>query len=547
MPFRGLFGSKPKKEEKKQLNPALAALRQAEVLEAVPQAVSDSELVKQVDKVLHESCNTDTTHLTVVVLGASGDLAKKKTYPALYELFRHDFLPKALRIVGYARSALSNEELREKLRGYLKGEAAVIDAFLNHCTYVSGPYDGTEGYSKLQADLVESEKSHEADCGRLFYLALPPKVYPEVCKGIKESVYDMTACKGETWLRLIVEKPFGTDLESSNELAEKIGGLWPEEQLYRIDHYLGKELVQNMVFMRFTNMFLAGVWNKDFIDNVQITFKEPFGTDGRGGYFDSVGIIRDVIQNHLLQVLALMAMEKPVTLSPDDIRDEKLKLLRHIPPLRAEDCVLGQYTSDGTRPGYQDDDTVPNGSKCPTFASCVMRIENDRWDGVPFIVKAGKALDEKKVEVRIQFKTCPASLWGRETAETHRNELVMRLQPNEAIYMKVNVKQPGWDNKIHMSEMDLSYKKRYEGLRIPEAYERLILDCIRGDQQHFVRRDELEVAWKIFTPLLHAIDRGEVEPVPYTYGSRGPKEADELRNAVGYVQTDGYVYRNVSQ
>mmetsp|Transcript_8156 Transcript_8156/g.23410 ORF Transcript_8156/g.23410 Transcript_8156/m.23410 type:complete len:521 (-) Transcript_8156:251-1813(-) len=506
-----------------------------------------------VDSELHIALEQDTTHLIVVVLGASGDLAKKKTFPALLELYKADFLPRKLHIVGYARSGMTDAELRTKLRtaGFLKGEDEVVHDFLSHITYVSGQYDGDgdpKGYTELQAKLKSLEDGQTCKCGRLFYLALPPKVYPEVCKGIKDHVSEMAHCpEGGNWLRLIVEKPFGTDLESSNVLAQKLGNLWPESQLYRIDHYLGKELVQNMVFMRFSNMFLAGTWDRNHIDNVQITFKEPFGTDGRGGYFDSVGIIRDVIQNHLLQVMALLTMEKPVSLSPDDIRDEKLKVLRYIPPLTNKDVVIGQYTSDGTRPGYLDDDTVPAGSKCPTFASCVLHINNDRWDGVPFIVKAGKAMNEKKVDVRIQFKSVPASLWGPEVADTHRNELVMRLQPNDAIYMKVNVKQPGWSNNIHMSEMDLSYKNRYEGLRIPEAYERLILDCVRGDQQHFVRRDELEVAWKIFTPVLHAIDRGEILPVPYKYGSRGPMEADELLAAVGYKSTSGYVYRPVNE
>mmetsp|Transcript_8996 Transcript_8996/g.16207 ORF Transcript_8996/g.16207 Transcript_8996/m.16207 type:complete len:517 (-) Transcript_8996:188-1738(-) len=491
------------------------------------------------------------THLTVIVLGASGDLAKKKTYPALFELFRHDFLPAALDVIGYARSPLSDDDLRAKLKGFLKADEDVVDSFLSKCTYVSGSYDGDEnssGYAALHAKITELEKAHLGNCGRLFYLALPPKVYPEACKGIKVHVSDMSHVQvSGSWLRLIVEKPFGTDLESSNGLAKTLGALWPEDKLYRIDHYLGKELAQNMVFMRFTNMMFSGIWDKEHIANVQITFKEPFGTDGRGGYFDSVGIIRDVIQNHLLQLMALLTMEKPVTLNPDDIRDEKLRVLRYIAPLTTDDCVLGQYTTDGSRPGYLDDETVPQGSKCPTFATCVLRVHNDRWEGVPFILKAGKAVNEKKVEVRIQFKSVPAPLWGYDSADKHRNELVMRLQPDEAIYMKMNVKQPGWDNNIHMSEMDLSYKKRYEGLRIPEAYERLILDCIRGDQQHFVRRDELEAAWKIFTPLLHAIDAGEIQPVPYVYGSRGPDESDELRDRVGYCATDGYVYKPVTK
>jgi glucose-6-phosphate 1-dehydrogenase len=285
------------------------------------------------------------------------------------------------------------------------------------------------------------------------------------------------------------------------------------------------------------------------------------------------------MQNHLVQLLALVAMEPPVSGHPDDIRDEKCKVLRAIPPCLPKDCVLGQYTAgpkgvDGGQPGYLDDATVPQGSKAPTFAACRLDIRNERWAGVPFILRAGKALNERSVTVRMQLRdaAAPAGFFGggghggggdglgggddggdesgirgggggNANAGCMRNEFVMRLQPGEAVYAKMVVKKPGLDMAAELSELDLSYSERYSGVAIPDAYERLILDCIRGDQQHFVRRDELRAAWAIFTPLLHAVDAGKVDPLPYAYGSRGPRAADELLAKAGYVRTRGYVWR----
>mmetsp|Transcript_5907 Transcript_5907/g.10279 ORF Transcript_5907/g.10279 Transcript_5907/m.10279 type:complete len:572 (+) Transcript_5907:58-1773(+) len=485
-----------------------------------------------------ELCGTELV-LSICVLGASGDLAKKKTYPALFVLFNKGFLPKKLSILGYARSPLTATELQERLRPFLKGEPEQIDAFLALCSYQSGDYSGEEGYSALASRMQTWEHGHcqKPLIGRLLYLALPPSVYPEVCEGLKKHV----GCLGPhvastSWLRLILEKPFGMDLASSETLASQIASNWTEEQIYRIDHYLGKELVQNMLILRFGNSIFSAWWNRHYISNVQITFKEPFGTEGRGGYFDQYGIIRDVIQNHLVQVLALVAMEPPVSLHPDDIRDEKVKLLRCVTPVQHEDCVLGQYVAADGNPGYKDDPTVPSNSRTPTFASTKLYIKNERWAGVPFIIKAGKALNERTAVVRIQLKTPPASLFG--PLHHMRNELVIRFQPEEAIYAKVVVKQPGLEMEKVMSELDLTYPERYAGVHIPDAYERLILDAIRGDQQHFVRRDELRASWAIFTPLLHAIDKGTcAAPLPYPFGSRGPAAADDLVKDAGYTKT----------
>ncbi|KAL3160128.1 hypothetical protein ABBQ32_010902 [Trebouxia sp. C0010 RCD-2024] len=489
-------------------------------------------------KVPHQLC------FTVVVLGASGDLAKKKTFPALFKLYSRGFLPANLSILGYARSKLSKQDLQDKVKPNLKGDSDLIDEFLDVLDYEAGPYDKPDGYKKAHEKMCERENKHnENPKGRLFYLALPPSVYPEVTQGIKENCCDVEVGKGG-FVRVIVEKPFGKDLESSEELAQKLNSLFPEDQIYRIDHYLGKEMMQNMLVMRFANRFLGPMWNAVHISNVQICFKEPFGTEGRGGYFDEYGIIRDVMQNHMLQILALIAMEKPVSGNADDIRDEKVKVIRSIAPVKVEDVVLAQYAAAGDKPGYHDDDTVPKDSKAPTFATTVLRIHNERWDGVPFILKAGKALNERKVEIRIQFRPPAAEL--NQSLDPLRNELVIRLQPDEAIYLKIVVKKPGQDNTPIMSEMDLTYKERYTEAYIPEAYERLILDAIRGDQQHFVRRDELRAAWAVYTPLLHAIDAGKVELLSYPYGTRGPPQSDVLVSKSGFVKNAEYKWKPMS-
>ncbi|KAK6128286.1 hypothetical protein DH2020_037969 [Rehmannia glutinosa] len=393
----------------------------------------------------------ETGCLSIIVLGASGDLAKKKTFPALFNLYRQ-------------------------------------------IKYVSGSYDAPEGFQALDKAISEheiSKNSIEGSSRRLFYLALPPTVYPQVCKMIKN--YSMNKSDLGGWTRIVVEKPFGKDLASAEELSSQIGELFEEQQIYRIDHYLGKELVQNLV-------------------------------------------------------LCLVAMEKPISLKPEHIRDEKVKVLQSVAPINDGEVVLGQYE------GYKDDPTVPDNSNTPTFATMVLHIHNERWEddrellavGVPFILKAGKALSSRKAEIRVQFKDVPGQKQGR-------NEFVIRLQPSEAIYMKLTVKQPGLEMSTAQSELDLSYRQRYQGVVIPEAYERLILDTkldnlflfnnnpvcvfyrIKGDQQHFVRRDELKAAWEIFTPLLHRIDNGEFKSLPYKPGSRGPAEADELLERAGYV------------
>ncbi|XP_076033878.1 glucose-6-phosphate 1-dehydrogenase Zw [Oratosquilla oratoria] len=467
----------------------------------------------------------NTPHI-FVVLGASGDLAKKKIYPTLWALYRDILVPQDTQFVGYARSNLTVEDVRKKCEPYMKvksEEQEKYEEFWKINTYVRGSYDKGEDFAILSKHLKDQ---NDRDANRIFYLALPPSVYESVTANIHAHCQDT---KG--WVRVIIEKPFGKDLASSAKLSDHLASLFKEEQIYRIDHYLGKEMVQNLISVRFGNRIFGPTWNRDNIASVLISFKEPFGTQGRGGYFDEFGIIRDVMQNHLLQILCLVAMEKPCSTSADDIRDEKVKVLKCMDTLTLDDVVLGQYmadpngTTEDSRMGYLDDPTVPSGSCTPTYALGVCKINNERWDGVPFILRCGKALNERKAEVRIQYHDVPGDIFH---GQSKRNELVLRVQPGEAIYCKVMTKTPGMTFGIEETELDLTYVSRYKNAKLPDAYERLILDVFCGSQMHFVRNDELAEAWRIFTPLLHEIEAATVKPLQYMYGSRGPKEADDM-------------------
>lgn len=504
--------------------------------------------------------------LSIIVFGASGDLARRKTFPALFNLFRRGLIQSQttegdFKIIGYARSVLNRDEFRAKLIEFLSRQQPQTDEdefqkdlkiFLDHCHYTHGDYDNDSSFESLSRDLEASEKN-DSKSKRIFYLALPPSVFLPVASSIRKHLYIPNN------VRLIVEKPFGHDLQSSSELSAALRPLFSEEEVFRIDHYLGKEMVKNLLILRFANIFFNAVWNRTYIKSVQIVFKETLGVEGRGGYFDEFGIIRDVMQNHLLQMLAIVAMDRPASLSAADIRNEKLKVLRSIKPARLGDVVLGQYTKsiEGNQPGYTDDETVPSSSRTPTFAMTTLYVRNERWDGVPFILRCGKALNEQKAEIRIQFDDVPGPLFGpsdfdesdssgvttsasprlipeNECDRLARNELVLRVQPNEAVYMKLMVKRPGHGMHPMLSDLDLSYASRYSQLRIPDAYESLILDILRGEQANFVRDDELTEAWRIFTPVLHQIDNLRIQPELYSAGSRGPDSADKKLIQLGY-------------
>ena len=470
--------------------------------------------------------------MAIIVVGASGDLAKKKTFPSIFNLYGLGLIPKSVVVFGYARKEMSDDEFRKHLSQNFNEFLDQKDSFLQKCHYISGPYDDAAGFQKLHQAL---EKKEGKRANRVFYMAIPPSVFVPTGKSIKAGAMSTTG-----WNRVIVEKPFGKDLESSNALARALTSTFKEEQIYRIDHYLGKEMVQNLMVLRFANTSTEPIWNHHYIKSVIITFKEDIGTGGRGGYFDSFGIIRDILQNHLLQVFSLVAMEPPVSLSAEDVRDEKVRVLNCCPPIINEEMITGQYTAGLTEKGYTEDPQVPDDSVTPTYAACVIWVNNARWRGVPFILKAGKALNERKAEIRIQFKQNPAPLFPN----APNNELVIRVQPKESVYMKVNAKEPGLSSQILQTELDLTYNKRFEG-RVPDAYERLIWDATRGDHNLFVRTDELEAAWKIFTPVLHAIEGGKLpKPTKYPFGSRGPQEADQLINRLGYNRNPTYKWTN---
>uniref|UniRef100_A0AAQ5X8Z2 Glucose-6-phosphate 1-dehydrogenase n=1 Tax=Amphiprion ocellaris TaxID=80972 RepID=A0AAQ5X8Z2_AMPOC len=463
------------------------------------------------------------------VLFAQGDLAKKKIYPTLWWLFRDGLLPDDTYFVGFARSNLTVEDIKAACLPHMKvtdEDSKCLSVFFSKNSYLSGRYD--DGSSFDQLNNLLSSLPGGANANRLFYLALPPSVYHHVSANIRNHCMSH---KG--WNRVIVEKPFGRDLQSSQELSAHLSSLFTEDQIYRIDHYLGKEMVQNLMVLRFGNRIFGPIWNRNSVACVVLTFKEPFGTQGHK--CDKLLMFHWKL-NHLLQMLCLVAMEKPASTSPDDVRDEKVKVLKSIAPVTMSDVVLGQYVGDPegegqSKLGYLDDPTVPEGSCTPTFATAVLYVQNERWDGVPFILRCGKALNERKAEVRLQFTDVPGDIFGE---RCQRNELVVRVQPDEAIYLKMMTKRPGVYFSPEETELDLTYKSRYKNVKLPDAYERLILDVFCGNQMHFVRSDELREAWRIFTPLLHQIEGEKTNPIPYTYGSRGPSEADDLVKRAGF-------------
>ncbi|PAA91876.1 hypothetical protein BOX15_Mlig009613g1 [Macrostomum lignano] len=504
--------------------------------------MSDASLEQSLKLLREEAgmvCHSASSHV-IIVFGASGDLAKKKIYPTLWWLFRDKLLPSNTHFVGYSRSNLTVDNLRSNAMPYLNAkdsEWTQLDEFFKRNSYVQGSYDKPEDFIRLNKFIVDN---FSACSNRLFYLATPPSQFISVATNLKAHC---TAESDGLWNRLIVEKPFGKDLDSSEVLAKHLSSLFSEDQIYRIDHYLGKEMVQNVVVLRFANRVFSPLWNRDNIANVVVTFKENFGTEGRGGYFDEFGIIRDVMQNHLLQILCLIAMERPISMEANDIRDEKVKVLRCMRPLSLDDVVVGQYVADpeNGKPGYLDDPTVPAGSITPTYAVAALYVDNERWQGVPFIVRAGKALNEKKCEVRIQFKDVIADILP--SGAVHRNELVLRVQPNEAVYMKLMTKRPGMGFGAEETELDLTYNRRFTDLKLPDAYERLLLDVLVGSQINFVRTDELREAWRVFTPALHALESQRVAPHPYPYGVRnGPPQSDEFMRRLGFTFSGQYFY-----
>ncbi len=474
--------------------------------------------------------------LTIVVVGASGDLARKKILPALFALYCQGFLPERFHVFGFARSKLTDAEFRAKITEhltcrYVPGESCAdrMDEFLGRCRYRSGIYGSRDSFLDLYQVMREIEGGEHTN--RFYYLAVPPSVFLDVARAIGDA--GLVSCGGaEPWSRVVIEKPFGRDRQSSDELTRAMSGVFAEEQTYRIDHYLGKEVIQNLLVLRFANVVFGPLWNRNFIRGVEVLWKEDIGTEGRGGYFDQYGIIRDVMQNHLLQILALVAMEPPSRLDSASIAAEKVGVLRCVPPPKLKDFVLGQYSASEQRgrecPSYIEDPSVPNDSLTPTFAAARLQIDCPRWEGVPFLISAGKGVDAKMTEIRIHFHDVPSDMFCGTDGCPEANQLVIRVQPDEGIYLSLVNKVPGMGMRLASRNLDLQYKEAFTEL-IPDAYENLLLDVIRGDRSLFIRNQELEAAWDIFTPVLHEIERRRVVPELYRFGSRGPAAAEALR------------------
>lgn len=466
--------------------------------------------------------------LAIIVVGGSGDLARKKIYPALFSLFCQGRLVKDFIVIGFARSDYTEEAFRKLVSENLTCRytpdnhscARKMEEFISCCHYHQGTYGDTNAYLDLFEHLRQAGDFHVAN--KIFYMAIPPSVFEETATALGSSGL-IPCCDKPHWARVVIEKPFGRDRESSDALIQALGHVFVERQAYRIDHYLGKEVVQNVITLRFANQIFEPLWSQTFIESIDIIWKENIGTQGRGGYFDTFGIIRDVIQNHLLQILALVAMEEPVKLNAKAIRDAKVAVLKSVKPATLENTILGQYGAgvhaDGSpEPGYLDDPTVPDGSRTATFAAVKLAIDNPRWQGIPFRIIAGKGAAERKTEVRVRFKRAKTSLFCSNGNCPPANELAIRIQPAEGIHFSIINKVPGEKMAVVSTDLDLSYSRAFSNKEIPEAYESLLLDVVNGEKELFIRDDELAAAWDVFTPLLHEIDAKKITPEPYAFG-----------------------------
>ncbi len=472
---------------------------------------------------------------SMVIFGASGDLAKRKLFPALYKLARGGELPEKFMVIGVARSLQDDGALRAMVREALQtfsGDKKVDEGAwqkLESCLYmVRGDVDDMRTYEELRRVLDNGDKKHGTGKSVLFYLSVPASVFPEILPRLQSAQLIQPKGVSDRYSRVIVEKPFGQDLESAKRLNELSAKTLDESQIYRIDHYLGKETVQNLLVFRFANAIFEPLWNRKFVDHVQITASEQIDIEGRGRFYEETGILRDVVQNHLLQVLALFAMEPPNTLKAEEIRSEKAQLLRALRPIdptnAAKEAVLGQYA------GYREEKDVARDSQTPTFAALKLFIDNWRWQGVPFYLRAGKAMKERVTEVKIVFGRIPMSFFGKATDAIRNNVLTLRIQPNEGINLGFMAKVPGVEFALANVNMRMRYAEVFSK-KPAEAYERLLLDAMRGDTTLFPRRDEIETAWTFIDPILHPIR--ELPLRTYAKGSEGPEEAKKLLEADG--------------
>jgi glucose-6-phosphate 1-dehydrogenase len=473
----------------------------------------------------------------VVIFGAAGDLTRRKLMPALYNLAVDGSLPRPFAVVGVSRAPMATDELRARFRETTAEfsrrplDSAVWDRFAGGIEYVAGTFEAPETYAALAEKLAALDRDPGTRGNRIFYLATPPGEFAVILENLEKAGLLRRPGEGP-FCRVIIEKPFGRDLASARALDDLVGRYLDESQIFRIDHYLGKETVQNILVLRFGNSIFEPLWNRKYVDHVEITAAESIGVEGRGRFYDATGALRDIVQNHLLQVLSLCTMEPPVSLGAEDVRDKKVELLRVLRPIGArarEDTVRGQYRGYAQEPGVAPD------SRTETYIAMKVMIDNWRWQGVPFYLRAGKRLAERRTEVSIHFQGTPLSLFaGRDERcqALEPNVLTLSIQPHEGVSLGFVAKVPGDSLSVGNVLMNMSYATAF-GKPISEAYERLLLDCARGDATLFARRDGVEWAWRFVTPILEAWD-ADPAPIPvYEPGSAGPAEAERLLDQDG--------------
>ncbi|HEY3134726.1 MAG TPA: glucose-6-phosphate dehydrogenase [Blastocatellia bacterium] len=486
---------------------------------------------------------------TVVIFGASGDLTKRKLVPALYRLTQQRLLPAEFAILGFARTKMSHDEFRNEMKEAIvtyseakQVDEAVWESFAKGIFYIAGDINNSKSYSEIGKMLDKIDEERGTAGNRVFYLSTSPTLYAEAIQQLGAA--GLAKPKDKGWIRIIIEKPFGRDLATARELNAEVAKVFDEDQVYRIDHYLGKETVQNLMVFRFANGIFEPIWNRRYVDHVQITNAESIGVEDRGGYYDTAGVVRDMIQNHVFQVTSLIAMEPPINLSANAVRDEKIKAMsavREIPRDRVNEFVVrGQYTAGAVagKPvkGYREEKDVKPNSQTETFAALKLYIDNWRWADVPFYLRSGKRMPKRVTEIAIQFRKAPLQLFKGAEQEMEPNVLVMRIQPDEGITLRIAAKVPGQVTRIRWVNMDFRYGASF-GVASPEAYERLLLDCILGDSTLYARRDMTERGWEIVMPILEAWQESKVEIPKYEAGSWGPAETDEL------IERDGRKWR----
>jgi glucose-6-phosphate 1-dehydrogenase len=472
---------------------------------------------------------------TLTIFGATGDLARRKLLPALYNLAHDGALPERFNLVGIARSQSSHDEYQAEAREAIeqfsrrRPDPTVLDALLDRVRYIPGSFDDPAAYEALSAQLDEFDAENGAPLNRAFYLSTAPTFFPVIVEQLGERSLDHHP---ECDVRVIIEKPFGTTGAEASELNRRVLAVFAEKQVFRIDHYLGKETVQNVLAFRFANGMFEPLWNRNYIDHVEITAAEEVGIGSRAGYYDAAGALRDLVQNHMLQLLCLLCMEPPVTFTADEVRDEKVKVLRAIRPPRPDETVRAQYTS-GTVGGedvcgYLEEEGVPPDSETETFASLRLEVDTWRWNGVPFYLRTGKRLARKVTEIAVILKPVPHLAFAQAgSLGVQPNQLILHVQPNEGVSLSLGAKIPGTRMVIRPVQMEFLYGTAFMS-QSPEAYERLITDAMRGDATLFTRNDEVEAQWRIIDPVLAAWQRGDPPLGHYEAGSQGPPEADRL-------------------